>query len=94
MNKIIEAGRLAQVDKHELKQPQCYSDLPPTEQPSHECESHLVEPPLPIFRAMEFCFENCRIAQHKRDAINLDDSDQQICKFPIHCSNYQNNYKP
>lgn len=60
--------------------------LTPAEPPSHGRGWPQATVPYPISRAMEFCFENCRIARRSKESIGSGDLHQQKCRFPQHCS--------
>lgn len=60
--------------------------LTPAEPPSHGRGWPQATVPYPISRAMEFCFENCRIAQCSTESTGPGDSPRQKCRFPEDCS--------
>lgn len=74
------------VDKPELKPPRSDPYLQPGQLSEHEHEWPQETVPYPIARAMEFCFENCRIAQCSKESTGSADLNQQKCRFPQHCS--------
>ena len=74
------------VDNAQLEPPQYYPGQTPAELPEHEYGLPQVPVPYPIAHAMEFCFENCRIAQRSKEPIGSADSGQQKCRFPLFCS--------
>ena len=65
---------------------------PATEPPSHGRGLPQKTVPYPISRAMEFCFQNCRIAQRSEGSTGPGYSSRQKCRFPedrsidsVHC---------
>jgi len=84
--KISEVACLTEVDMPESDSVQSYSCLPPGEPSLHEHEWPHETVPYPIARAMEFCFENCRIAQCSKEPTDYSGLTQQKCRFPQGCS--------
>ena len=85
-NLINEAERLIEADTPESTPARLNPDLPPMEPPLHGHGWPPETVPYPISRAMEFCFENCRIAQCSKESIDPADLTQQKCRFPLHCA--------
>ena len=83
---VSDIAYLAGGDRSELTPAQCCPDLLPGEPCAHEHEWPQETVPYPIAHAMEFCFENCRIAQRSKEPIGVADLGQQRCRFPLHCS--------
>ncbi len=91
---INEIVCLKEADKIESTPAQSYPDLPPGEPSSHVHEWPQETVPYPIARAMEFCSENCRIAQCSKESTNSSDLIQQRCRFPLHCAIVFRTHKP
>jgi len=81
-----EVACLTGDDMPESVSVQLHPDLPPGKPSLHEHEWPQKTVPYPIARAMEFCLENCRIAQYSKEPIGPEDSIRQKCRFPLHCS--------
>ena len=64
---INEIACLKEADKTESIPAQSYPYPLPQEPSSHVHEWPQETAPYPIARAMEFCFENCRIAQYSKE---------------------------
>jgi hypothetical protein len=84
MTSATECSNVAETSESTL--PQSCPGWPPAEPPSREHGWPPVAPPPPIARAMEFCRQNCRIAQRTEQSIDSPSSDQRRCKFPQHCA--------
>ena len=85
-NKINDSEHLIVVDIPELDSAQSCPGLPAKEPSLREHGLPQETVPYPIARAMEFCFENCYIAQRNMESIDSADSIRQRCRFPLHCS--------
>ena len=76
----------AEVDKPELAMPPTCPGWPPAEPPAHGRGWPQGTVPTPIAHAMEFCSENCQLAQCNMPSIDSAESPLQKCRFPQHCS--------
>lgn len=94
VNSITSTEHLESAGNAELEPAQPCHDLSDLELPEREHGSPRVGVPTPIAHAMEFCFENCRIGQCKKNATPVSESDQQRCRFPEYCSIDPAGYKP
>ena len=85
-NLINEAERLIEADTPESTPARLNPDLPPMEPPLHGHGWPPETVPYPISRAMEFCLENCQLAQCSKEPTGSEDLFPQRCRFPLHCS--------
>ena len=85
-NNVNEVAGLKVVENAESTDAQLHPARSPAKPPSHGRGWPQETVPYPISRAMEFCLENCQLAQCNKEPTEIADSNQQKCRFPQHCS--------